>query len=192
MRLAVAAGYRVVLKIVSPQILHKSDAGGIRLNLGDAGAVRAEFDKLMADMRAARPDATLEGVMIEKMASRGGQEVIIGMKRDAGFGPLLMFGLGGVTVELFKDVSFRVAPVNRMEALQMIHETRAGRLLTGFRGSAPADLDAVVDVLLRLGQLALDYPQIAEAAVNPLLVYAEGRGGLALDCRIILYSDIQL
>lgn len=188
-RLADAVGYPVVMKIVSPQILHKSDAGGIRLNLGDGAAVRAEFNRLMADMRAARPDATLEGVMIEKMAPRGGQEVIIGMKRDAGFGPLLMFGLGGVTVELFKDVSFRVAPVNRAEALQMIHETRAGRLLTGFRGSAPAALEAVVDVLLRLGQLALDFPQIAEAEVNPLLVYGEGQGGLALDCRVILKSD---
>ncbi len=184
-KLAEEAGYPVVMKIVSPEILHKSDVGGIRLNLADGKAVRAEFDRLMSDMRVAKPEARLEGVMIEKIAPRG-QEVIIGMKRDPGFGPLLMFGLGGVTVELFKDVSFRIAPVNRVEALQMITETRAGRLLTGFRGMPLADLDAVVDVLMRLGQLALDFPQVAEVEVNPLLVYTEGQGGLALDGRVIL------
>lgn len=184
-KLAEQAGYPVVMKIVSPEILHKSDVGGIRLNLADGKAVRAEFERLMSDMRVAKPRGRLEGVMIEKMAPRG-QEVIIGMKRDPGFGPLLMFGLGGVTVELFKDVSFRVAPVNRVEALQMITETRAGRLLTGFRGMPLADLDAVVDVLMRLGQLALDFPQVAEVEVNPLLVYPEGQGGLALDGRVIL------
>lgn len=184
-KLAEEAGYPVVMKIVSPEILHKSDVGGIRLNLADGKAVRAEFERLMSDMRVAKPRGRLEGVMIEKMAPRG-QEVIIGMKRDPGFGPLLMFGLGGVTVELFKDVSFRVAPVNRVEALQMITETRAGRLLTGFRGMPLADLDAVVDVLMRLGQLALDFPQVAEVEVNPLLVYTEGQGGLALDGRVIL------
>lgn len=184
-KLAEEAGYPVVMKIVSPEILHKSDVGGIRLNLADGKAVRAEFERLMSDMRVAKPRGRLEGVMIEKMAPRG-QEVIIGMKRDPGFGPLLMFGLGGVTVELFKDVSFRVAPVNRVEALQMITETRAGRLLTGFRGMPLADLDAVVDVLMRLGQLALDFPQVAEVEVNPLLVYPEGQGGLALDGRVIL------
>ncbi len=178
-------GYPVVMKIVSPQLLHKSDVGGIILNLDDSDAVLEAYERMMKEIGAARPDAELEGVMVEKMAPRG-QEVIIGMKRDPGFGPLLMFGLGGIYVELFKDVSFRVAPLTAVDARQMITETRAGRLLTGFRGQPPADLDAVVDVILRLSQLALDYPQIEEAEVNPLLVFPAGQGALALDGRIIL------
>jgi acetyltransferase len=159
--------------------------GGIRLNLADAGAVREEFHKLMADMRTTKPEAHLEGVMVETMAPRG-QEVIIGMKRDPGFGPLLMFGLGGITVELFKDIAFGVAPLSPEDALEMIKRTQAGRLLTGFRGSLPADLDAVVDVILRLDRLVRDFPQIEEAEINPLLVYPEGQGVLSLDARVIL------
>jgi acetyltransferase len=108
------------------------------------------------------------------------------MKREKGFGPLLMFGLGGIYVELFKDVSFRLAPITPVEALAMIHETSAGRLLTGFRGQPNADLAAVVDCLCRLGQLAMDFPQIQEVEVNPLIVFAENKGALALDGRVIL------
>lgn len=178
-------GGPVVMKIVSPEILHKSDVGGIRLNLADRSAVLVEYDKLLKDIHTARPEAHLEGVLIEKMAPRG-QEVIVGMKRDAGFGPLLMFGLGGIYVELFKDVAFRIAPVSAVEAHQMIAETRAGKLLTGFRGSVKADLDAVVDVIQRLGRISLDFPMIEEIEVNPLLVYPEGQGALALDGRVIL------
>ncbi|HOG59666.1 MAG TPA: acetate--CoA ligase family protein [Anaerolineaceae bacterium] len=184
---AVAAriGYPVVMKIVSPQLLHKSDAGGIKLNLADEAALRQAYSAMMTEINAARPDALLEGVMVERMAPKG-QEVIIGMRRDPGFGPLMMFGLGGIYVELFKDVSFRVAPLSAADARQMITETRAGRLLTGFRGQPRADLDAVVDVLLRLSRLALDHPEIQEAEVNPLLVFPEGQGALALDGRVIL------
>jgi len=178
-------GYPVVMKIVSPQLLHKSDVGGIKLNLADRDAVLEMYEQMMREISAARPEAELEGVMVEKMAPRG-QEVIIGMRRDPGFGPLMMFGLGGIYVELFKDVAFRVAPLSAQEARQMITETRAGRLLTGFRGQPPADLDAVVDVILRLSQLVLDFPQIEEAEVNPLLVFEEGKGALALDGRVIL------
>ena len=130
------------------------------------------------------PQAELQGVLIEQMAPRG-QEVIVGLKRDPGFGPVVMFGLGGIYVELFKDVAFRVAPVSAEDALEMIHETRAGKLLTGFRGAAPADLDAVVSCIQRLGQLALDFPEIEEAEVNPLLVFPQGQGALALDGRVI-------
>jgi len=181
---AKAAGFPVVMKIVSPDILHKSDVGGIRLNLKSEGEVEAEFEKLMADIKARVPGAKIEGVLIEQMAPKG-QEVIVGMKRDAGFGPLVMFGLGGIYVELFKDVAFRVAPVSREDALAMIHETAAGKLLTGFRGAAKADLEAVVDVICRVGQMALDFPAIQEAEVNPLLVFEEGKGSLALDGRVL-------
>lgn len=182
--LAKNAGFPVVMKIVSPDILHKSDVGGIRLNLKSEAEVEAGFDKLMADIKLRVPQAKIEGVLIEQMAPKG-QEVIVGMKRDAGFGPLVMFGLGGIYVELFKDVAFRVAPVSREDALAMIHETAAGKLLTGFRGAAKADLDAVVDVICRVGQMALDFPAIQEAEVNPLLVFEEGKGSLALDGRVL-------
>lgn len=178
-------GFPVVMKIVSPDILHKSDVGGIRLNLISESQVTAEYDSLIHEVKQRCPKAHLEGVLLERMAPRG-QEVIVGMKRDPGFGPLLMFGLGGIYVELFKDVSFRVAPIHPTQALAMIHETSAGRLLTGFRGQANADLNAVVDCICRVSQLSLDFPEIQEIEVNPLLVFAEGQGALALDGRVIL------
>jgi len=185
--IATRIGFPVVMKIVSPDILHKSEAGGIRLNLGDGLAVIAAYDRLLGDVARRLPQARLDGALVEAMAPKG-QEVIVGMKRDPNFGPLLMFGLGGIYVELFSDVAFRVAPVSRGEALAMIYQTRAGRLLTGFRGLPEADLDAVVDTILRLGQLALDFPEIEEVEINPLLVFPKGHGALALDCRAILKS----
>jgi acyl-CoA synthetase (NDP forming) len=181
---AAQVGFPVAMKIISPQILHKSDVGGIRLNLETEIDVANEYERLFMDLQRKLPQAKLEGVLIEQMAPRG-QEVIVGMRRDPGFGPLVMFGLGGIYVELFKDVSFRVAPVSEQDALEMIHETQAGRLLTGFRGQPKADLKAVVDCICRLGQLALDFPEIEEAEVNPLLVFAKGEGALALDGRVI-------
>ncbi len=181
-------GYPVALKIVSPDILHKSDAGGIRLKLADSKAVMTAYRELLQNSAAANPGARLEGVLVERMAPAG-PEVIVGMRRDPQFGPLMMFGLGGIYVELLTDVSFRVAPLNRDEALAMIHETKAGRLLSGQRGQKAADIDAVADCILRLSQLALDFPQIAEIEVNPLLVLEQGQGALALDGRIILSAN---
>lgn len=178
-------GYPVVLKIVSPDILHKSDAGGVALNLADAGAVRAAYHRLVEQATEANLCARVEGVLVEATAPPG-HEVIVGMRRDPQFGPLLMFGLGGIYVELLTDVSFRVAPVNRREALEMINETRAGKLLKGLRGRSAADIDAVVNCILHLSQLALDFPQIQEIEVNPLRVLSPGQGAVALDGRIIL------
>ena len=183
-RMAEKIGFPVVMKVISPDILHKSDVGGIRLGLNSAAEVEAAYAAMLQGVAAKAPQARIEGVLIEQSAPRG-QEVIIGMKRDPGFGPLLMFGLGGIYVELFKDVSFRVAPIGEREALEMIQATRAGRLLTGFRGQAPADVAAVVDCLCRLSQLALDFPQISEIEVNPLQVFEAGRGVLALDARVL-------
>lgn len=183
-KLAKGIGFPVAMKIISPQLLHKSEAGGIVLNLKSAEEVTAAYEQLFSSIRAKMPHAELQGVLIEQMAPRG-QEVIVGLRRDPGFGPVVMFGLGGIYVELFKDVSFRVAPVSLEDALEMIRETRAGKLLTGFRGAPPADLDAVVDCIQRLGQLGLDFPEIEEAEVNPLLVFPQGQGALALDGRVI-------
>lgn len=184
-QLAEEIGFPVAMKIVSPQILHKSDVGGICLGLKDGNEVMAAYERMFIDIGRKMPEAKLEGVMIEQMAGRG-QEVIVGLRRDAGFGPVMMFGLGGVYVELFKDVSFRVAPVTESDALEMIRETHAGKLLTAFRGQPPADLKAVVSCIQRLGQLAMDFPEIEEAEVNPLLVFPEGQGAMVLDGRIIL------
>jgi acetyltransferase len=183
--LAQSIGFPVAMKIVSPQILHKSDVGGIRLNLTNPREVKETYEQLFVDIQKKLPQAKLEGVLIEQMAPPG-QEVIIGLKRDPGFGPLIMFGLGGIMVELYKDVAFRIAPVSASEALEMIQETRAGKLLTGFRGQPEVDLPAVVDCIQRLGQMALDFPEIQEAEVNPLLVFPKGKGVLALDGRVIL------
>jgi acetyltransferase len=187
--LADAIGYPVVMKINSPDILHKSDLGGIQLGLNDKAAVIEAYREMIVNIKQKMPDARLEGVLIEAMAPRG-QEVIIGMKRDPGFGTMMMFGLGGIFVELFKDVSFRVAPMTRSDAYDMIHTTRAGMLLTGYRGQKPADLDAVVDTILRLSQLAVDFDKIEEIEINPLLVLE--KGCLALDGRVILRQSAGL
>lgn len=182
---AARLGFPVVMKIVSPQVLHKSDVGGIRLNLRSATEVRQAFDEMMTHLQNRLPHAQLEGVLIEAMAPAG-HEVIVGMRRDPNFGPVMMFGLGGIYVELFRDVAFRVAPLTRDDALGMISETRAGRLLSGFRNQPVADLEAILDAILRLSNLALDFPQIQEAEINPLLVRPKGEGALVLDCRILL------
>jgi len=178
-------GYPVVMKVVSPDILHKSDVGGVRLNVRNAEEVRTAFDDLEKSIRSRLPQAALEGMLVEAMA-RPGQEVIVGMRRDANFGPLMMFGMGGIYVELFRDVAFRIAPLSRQEALAMIDETRAGKLLRGYRGQTEADVEALVEVILRLGQLALDFRTIQEMEINPLRVLPKGQGALALDCRILL------
>lgn len=183
--LAGEIGFPVAMKIVSEQILHKSDMGGIRLGLQNENEVISAFETMFTEIGKKSPQAKLDGVLIEQMAGQG-QEVIIGIRRDPGFGPVIMFGMGGVSVELFKDVSFRVAPVSEEEALEMIHETRAGRLLSGFRGQPEADFKTVVDCIRRMAQLALDFPQIEEAEINPLLVFPRGEGALVLDGRILL------
>jgi len=178
-------GFPVVMKIVSPDILHKSDFGGIRLNLKSKAEVESAYGEMMQEVAGRKPGARLEGVLVEAMAPKG-QEVIVGMRRDPGFGAMMMFGMGGIYVELFKDVAFRVAPLTRADAREMILSTRAGQLLAGYRGSDPADIEAVVDVILKLSQLAVDFPQLGEVEVNPLFVYPQGQGALALDCRGIL------
>lgn len=178
-------GFPVVMKVVSPQILHKSDVGGIRLNLKSPGEVREAFSEMMTRLQSLLPHADLQGVLIEAMAPAG-HEVIIGMRRDPNFGPVMMFGLGGIYVELFRDVAFRVAPLTHDDALEMIFETRAGRLLSGFRNQPIADLEAILDAILRLSHLSLDFPEIQEAEINPLLVRPKGEGAVALDCRILL------
>lgn len=181
-------GYPVAMKIVSPEILHKSDVGGIRLDISNSDNLKLEFRMMMSNIRSRQPQARLEGVLIEKMAPKG-QEVIVGMRRDPGFGAIIMFGLGGIYVELFKDVAFRVAPLTRRDALAMIWSTKAGILLNGYRREIKGDIEGVVDIILRLSQLSVDFEEIDEIEINPLLVLPEGQGTMALDGRVILRNQ---
>jgi acetyl coenzyme A synthetase (ADP forming)-like protein len=183
--IAKICGYPVVLKIVAEGLLHKSDAGGIKLNIKSDDELRVAFDNLIAHIAKVEPNAEIKGAMVEKMAAKG-QEVIVGMRRDATFGPMMMFGMGGTMVELLKDICFKIAPLSKEDILAMIQATIAGRLMKGFRGSKPADMEAVVDVIARLSQLAIDHPEIEEIEINPLIVYPEGEGVMAIDSRAIL------
>ena len=178
-------GFPVVLKLISPDILHKTDIGGVILNMQDEEAAGAGFETIVARALAAHPGAHVRGVQVQKMIS-GGQEVIVGVTRDATFGPLVMFGLGGVYVEALADVSFRLAPLTAADAEEMIDEVRSARLLTGLRGAPAADRAALVDAIVRVGQLAADHPEITELDINPLLALPEGQGVIAVDARIIL------
>ncbi len=175
-------GRKFVLKIASPELVHKSDIGGVLLNLDSAAAIHNGFESLLAKARQAQPQARLLGAYLQPMAVPG-QEVILGMARDPQFGPLVMFGSGGVEVEGLKDLAFGLAPLSHGEALEMLAQTWAGRKLAGFRSLPAADREAVVDALLRLAQLAHDYPAVQEIEINPLRVYAPGQGALAIDAR---------
>lgn len=179
-------GYPVVLKIASPDILHKTDVGGVKVGLESAEDVRDAFELLIYRAQRYVPEAHIWGCLVQEMAPGGGQEVLVGMSRDPQFGPLLTFGLGGIFVETLKDVTFRVAPLSIQEAQEMLSEIRARALLDGVRGKPPLDKAALVDVLLRVGQLVLDFPEIAELDINPLIVYPQGQGAIAIDMRLIL------
>jgi acetyl coenzyme A synthetase (ADP forming)-like protein len=178
-------GFPVVMKVVSADILHKTDAGAIRLGIKNEQEVIQGYDDILGSALKFNPKAVIDGVLVEKMAPQG-QEIIVGMRSDPQFGPLMMFGLGGVYVELFKDIAFRVAPLSHHDALEMIQETHAGRLLKGLRGMEPADVEAVIDCIIRLGQLSLIFPQIQEIEINPLLVLGVNKGVIALDARAIM------
>jgi acetyl coenzyme A synthetase (ADP forming)-like protein len=180
-------GYPVVLKISSPDIVHKSDFGGVRINLANAEQVRDAFDLMMLRIQKRAPNAHLRGVYVERMGQRG-REVILGMTRDPQFGPMLMFGLGGIFVEVMKDVTFHLAPITAEEAMQMLKGTRSYALLEGARGQAPVDLDAIAGALQRISQLATDYPAIRELDINPFIVGPVGVPAYVADARMTLSS----
>ena len=182
---AAQIGFPVVMKLMSPDVLHKSDIGGVLMDVQDATAARNGFETIVARAAAAHPGAHLRGVQIQRQVI-GGQEVIVGVKRDPTLGPLVMFGLGGIYVEVLADVSFRLAPLSAGDAAQMIDEVRSARLLAGLRGVTPADRDALIDAIVRVGRLAADHPDIAELDINPLLVLPRGQGVWAVDVRAIL------
>ncbi|MBI5694160.1 MAG: acetate--CoA ligase family protein [Nitrospirae bacterium] len=178
-------GYPVVMKIASPDILHKTDVGGVKVGVKDDKAVEAAFLEITSNARRLMPSALVLGCMVQEMVS-GGREVIIGMSADPQFGPLLMFGMGGIYVEALKDVTFRVAPIDERDAREMVEEIKTYRILKGLRGEKSSDMDAIIDGILRVSQLVTDFPDIVEMDINPFLVMEEGRGAVAVDARLTL------
>ena len=183
---AARMGFPVVLKIVGPTILHKTDVGGVVLNLNGEEEVREAHQRMIATVRSKLgDDVDIWGVLVEKMLPQG-KEIILGVTRDPSFGPLIMFGLGGIYTEALRDVQFRLAPMRASVAKDMVHGIRSYRLLQGVRGEKPSDVDAIAECLLRLSQLVTDHPEIKELDINPLIVYPKGEGAIAADARIIL------
>jgi len=183
MGLAEEIGFPLVLKVCSPDIVHKSDIGGVIVGLKTSSEVKEAYGRIIASVSKQKPRARILGVLVQEMVPPG-QEVIVGATRDAQFGPVVMFGLGGVFVEVLRDVSFRLAPLTRGEALEMMRETRGFRLLEGFRESKPADLEALADVIMKVGRIITELPEITEIDINPLFVYDKGL--VAVDARVIL------
>jgi acetyl coenzyme A synthetase (ADP forming)-like protein len=178
-------GYPVVIKIASPQILHKTDVGGVVVGIENTDKLISAYEQVTANARKFFPRADIWGVLVQEMLPPS-RELILGMNRDSQFGPLLMTGLGGVYVEVLKDVSFRLAPVSEEDAMDMLRELKSYWLLRGTRGEAPADIDAVIESVLRVSQLVTDFPEINELDINPLRVLEDGDGCLAADARIVL------
>lgn len=176
-------GYPVVLKIVSPDISHKSDIGGVRLGLDDGAAVTAAFNEIIANANKAVPDARITGIAVQHMAPEG-TEVIVGMTTDPQFGPVVMFGLGGIMVEVLKDVTFRLVPLAERDAAQMIDEIKGKAILDGVRGQPPADKAAIKRAILKVSEFVERNPDVRELDLNPMLVYRDGV--IAVDARIVI------
>ncbi len=176
-------GFPVVLKIVSPDIIHKSDAGGVIINLMNTIEVKNAYRKILENAKKYDRAAKIVGVLVQEMAPQS-TEVIVGAIKDPQFGQTLMFGLGGIFVEILKDVTFRVAPITRKDAQEMIIKVKAYPLLTGYRKTPPADLDAIINVLMNISKLIMEYPEIKEIDLNPIMSYE--KGAKTVDARIIL------
>lgn len=180
---AEAAGYPVVLKIVSPDIAHKSDVGGVKLNLKDKAAVAAAYDEIVANSKKAVANARIAGVAVQHMAPQG-TEVIVGMTTDPQFGPVLMFGLGGIMVEVLKDVSFRLVPLVDKDADQMISEIKGRPVLEGVRGQPASDIKALKQTILKVSEFVEKHPEVRELDLNPVFAYPDG--AMAVDARIVI------
>jgi acetyl-CoA synthetase (ADP-forming) len=182
-RFAHGIGYPVVLKVVSPDVVHKSDVGGVEIGLKGDDDVRRSYRRIMENVKKNDPKARIVGITVQEMASPS-TEVIVGAVKDPQFGPVVMFGLGGIFVEVLKDVAFRVVPFTENEASDMIREIKAYAILKGYRNTPPADTKAIADILLSTSQLMTDHPEIKEIDLNPILVYE--KGAKAVDARIII------
>lgn len=178
-------GYPVVLKIVSPDILHKVDVGGVKINICNEEQLKKDYNEILKSVKKMKPKANIWGIFVQQMAKKG-KETIIGMNRDPHFGPMLMFGMGGVYVEVLKDVTFRIAPIRELSARHMIQNIRAYKILEGVRGEKPSDIDTIAECLQRLSQLVTDFEEIVELDINPLIVYSKGKGAKVVDARILI------
>lgn len=182
-KIAAGMGYPVVLKIVSPNILHKTDVGGIKVGIEDEKELEESYDDILFSVKKYMPGANISGILVQEMV-KDIKETIIGVSDDPQFGPMIMFGLGGIYVEVLKDVSFRIAPISEKIAREMIGEIKTIKLLKGTRGETPSDIESIIDVLLRMSQLVTDFPEIMEMDINPLFVKKRGEGSIAGDVRI--------
>lgn len=176
-------GYPAVLKIISPNVLHKFDVGGVMLDINSPEEAKKAFNKIVENVKKHKPDAQIDGILVQEMAPSS-TEVIVGAIKDPQFGETLMFGLGGTFVEIMKDVSFRIAPINEDDARQMISEVKASIILRGYRGQPPRDIDAIMKILLDTSRLVMEHPDIKELDLNPVMVYE--KGAKTVDARIIL------
>jgi acyl-CoA synthetase (NDP forming) len=179
-------GFPVVLKIASPDIVHKSDAGGVKIGLKTASEVGKAYAQILQAIRQNYPQARIQGVAVQKMA-RPGVEVIIGMSKDAQFGPVLMFGLGGILVEVLKDVSFRIVPLSRRDAAEMLREIKGYPLLEGYRGGEAVDISYLEELLIKVSDFVGKNPEIMELDLNPVFAYSDG--AIAVDARVILEEN---
>ena len=182
---AAALGFPVAMKVMGEEFIHKSDVGGVLLNLNNEAAVRDGYDRLAAIVQKTEAKPTEKAILIQKMVSAG-YEVFVGAKQDPVFGPIILAGLGGVYVEIFGDVTHRVAPISAAEARKMFGEIHGSQLLKGVRGQPPGDLEAAIHIVQRISQLVCDLPQIKELDLNPIKVLPEGEGCLVVDCRMVL------
>jgi acetyltransferase len=174
------------MKIESPDILHATEAGALKLNIRNDAEAKAAFQEIMTNSRRHAPNADIRGVLVQEMVA-GGREVIVGMSHDPQFGPTVIFGLGGVFVEVLKDIAMRVVPITRYDAMEMVNEIKGRKILDAFRNMGPADTDAIVDVILRLSRLAADLKDtVAEIDINPLVVLEKGKSAKAVDALVVL------
>ncbi len=176
-------GFPIVLKISSPNVIHKSDAGGVKLGLANATQVGKAYSEIVSSIKQAYPEAEIHGLSVQRMAEPG-VEVIIGMSKDPQFGPVLMFGLGGILVEVLKDVSFRIVPVSERDARDMIREIKGYPILEGYRGQKPVSIAALEKLVVRVSQFAENNPHIAELDLNPVFAYPDK--AIAVDARVVL------
>jgi acetate---CoA ligase (ADP-forming) len=194
-RIAREIGYPVVLKIESPEIAHKTEARAVEISIGNDAEVGAAYDRIVENARAYNSAAQINGVLVQEMV-RGGREVIVGMTQDAQWGPTIILGLGGILVEVLKDISMRVAPLTRFDVEEMLHELKGAKILQGFRAQAPADIAAVIDIALRFSRLCLDLKDdVAEIDINPLMVFENGQGAKVVDClmtRLVIESRVDI
>lgn len=176
-------GFPVVLKIHSHDITHKTEVGGVKLDLKDEEEVKKAFDEVINNVSRRKPEARIKGLLIQNLAPPG-REVIIGVNRDPQFGPIMLFGLGGIFVEVLKDVSFRLPPISKMEAISMMKEIKGYPILKGIRGAPPVDIDSVADVMEKTSKMVMDLPEIMELDMNPIILYEKGL--TVVDARVVI------